>query len=153
MLENDLHIFVEILLCIWCVISITSKVCNCNFSFQLRLLALKVAKIVIRYNAIHGGLNYVFRLRSVNRNLMCLCFLLLSWWTMKYSSISYCYRSDLRYWDNLGATSQFIIHCATCSTLLLFFHRHPLGRWMFPDRPLPVSSNCATAPWLSWGWP
>ena len=70
MLENDLHIFVEILLCIWCVISITSKVCNCNFSFQLRLLALKVAKILIRYNAIHGELNYVFRLRSVKRNLM-----------------------------------------------------------------------------------
>ena len=60
MLENDLHIFVEILLCIWCVISITSKVCNSNFSFQLRLLALKVAKLLIRYNAIHGELNYVF---------------------------------------------------------------------------------------------
>ena len=37
--------------------------------------------------------------------------------------------------------------------LLLFFHRHPSGWRMFPDRPLPVSSNCATAPWLSWGWP
>ena len=35
--------------------------------------------------------------------------------------------------------------------LLLFFHRHPSGQWMFPDRPLPVSSNCATAPWLPEG--
>ena len=26
----------------------------------------------------------------------------------------------------------------------LFFHRHPSGRRMFPDRPLPVSSNCLT---------
>ena len=30
----------------------------------------------------------------------------------------------------------------------MFFHRHPSGWRMFPDMPLPVSSNCATAPWL-----
>ena len=35
--------------------------------------------------------------------------------------------------------------------LLLFFHRHPSGWWRFPDMPLPVSSNCATAPLASWG--
>ena len=32
--------------------------------------------------------------------------------------------------------------------LLLFFHRHPSGQQMFPERPLPVSSNWSTAPWL-----
>ena len=30
------------LVCIWCVISITSKVCNCNFLFQLRLLKYRL---------------------------------------------------------------------------------------------------------------
>ena len=35
-----------------------------------------------------------------------------------------------------------------CVTLLLFFHRQTSGRQKFPDRPLSVSSNCATAPRL-----
>ena len=41
--------------------------------------------------------------------------------------------------------------CPDNCCCLLFFHRHPSGWRMFPDRPLPVSSNCATAPWLPEG--
>ena len=32
-------------------------------------------------------------------------------------------------------------YCLFSALLLLFFHRHPSGQRMFPDRPLPVSSN------------
>ena len=79
MLENDLHIFVEILLCIWCVISITSKVCNCNFSFQLRLLKYWLGTI-------HGGLSDDFRLSSVSRNFQLVFFLVIA---MNYVFCSY----------------------------------------------------------------
>ena len=75
---------------------------------------------LIKYNCIHSNLNQVFKIK------------------LGYKVHTYCKQDCIQIFFYSKFRSKLYIPSALNTDyllLLLFFHRHPSGRWMFPGQP------------------